>query len=193
MLEFNREDKTAVLVVDMQNDFVLVNGAIPADGAGEIMDNLTELLEMARKNNIQVIYTSHVHRGDYSDFGIAHYFEPISCIEGSRGSEICDPIKPKEGDFVVTKRRYDAFIGTELDLYLRNHGIKNIIFAGVLTDACVFATLHHARCLDYKICIVSDCCAGSTKAKHEAALDIMRQYCARVANLKKTIDIFGLK
>jgi nicotinamidase-related amidase len=194
MLTFNKDDKVALLIVDMQNDFVLEDGVLPAENSLETIENIKLLSNLCRKNNIPVVYTQHVHRDDLSDFGIAHYFEPPSCLESSDGKNIIDQIAPQDGDLIITnKRRYDAFIGTDLDMVLRGKGINSLIVVGVMTDACVMATVHHARGLDYKVCIVSDACAGTTNENHEAALRILGIFCALPATTNETIEIFKLK
>lgn len=191
MLEFNKNDQTAVLVIDMQNDSVRTTGALPGEGAEDIIKNIDVLLNTSRKNNIPVIYVTHTHREDLSDFGIAHYFEPPSVIEGSEGADIVKELKPEQEDIVVKKRRYDAFFQTELDLILRQKNVKNLIVCGVLTDACVLGTVQHARSLDYKVCLLEDCTAGTTEEKHKAALDILSTYFVRVSNINETFQIFG--
>ncbi|MGM8213625.1 cysteine hydrolase family protein [Virgibacillus sp. W0430] len=193
MLEFDPNDNSAVLIIDMQNDSVRPDGALPAEGALNIIDTIRELLELARKNNIPIIYITHIHRKDLSDFGIAHYFEPPSVIEGTDGAEIIEELTPQKEDIIVTKTRYDGFFQTELDSILRQKKITNLIVSGVLTDGCVLGTVQHARSLDYKVCLLEDCTAGTTHEKHVAALDILSTYCVRVANLEETIDMFALK
>lgn len=192
MIEFNQQDNTAVIVVDMQYDCVEPSGLIPAHGAEEIVDGIDNFLKVSRQNNIPIIYTQHIHRRDLSDFGIAHYFEPPSCYEGSRGAEIIEELKPKAEDIVLTKTRYDAFMGTELDLILRQKEVKNLIVCGVLTDGCVLGSVVHARGLDYKVCLVEDLLRGTSTEKHEAALKVMETYFAKISDVEQTKKIFGL-
>lgn len=193
MLTFDENDQTAVLVIDMQNDSVRPDGALPAEGAEEIIGNIDFLLKTSRKNGVPVIYITHTHRQDLSDFGIAHYFEPPSVIEGTKGAEIVEELTPEKEDIVVKKTRYDAFFKTELDLILRQKNVKNLIVCGVLTDGCVLGTVQHARSLDYKVCLLEDCTAGTTEEKHLAALDILSTYCVRVSNVEETFEMFGLE
>lgn len=191
MLEFNKDDGTAILVIDMQNDSVRPDGALPAEGAEKIIDNIDYLLKKAR-GNLPIIYAIHTHRKDLSDFGIAHYFEPPSVIEGTSGAEVIEELKPNEEDVIVKKTRYDAFFKTELDLILRQKKVKNLIVCGVLTDGCVLGTVQHARSLDYKVCLLKDCTAGTTEQKHTTALDILSTYCARISDLEETCQLFSI-
>jgi|SRR5699024_1391561 len=192
MLEFDKNDHTAILVIDMQNDSVRPDGALPAEGAEDIIGNIDYLLQRAQ-DKLPIIYATHTHREDLSDFGIAHYFEPPSVIEGTKGAEVVEELKPKENNIVVKKTRYDAFFKTELDLILRQMNVKNLIVCGVLTDGCVLATVQHARSLDYKVCLLRDCTAGTTEQKHEDALDILSTYCAYVSDLEEACQMFSLK
>ncbi|WP_217586096.1 cysteine hydrolase family protein [Lentibacillus saliphilus] len=192
MLEFDTRDKTAILLIDMQNDAVKPNGILPAEDALEIIEPIDHLLQLARQHTLPIIYTQHIHRNDLSDFGIARYFEPPSCLEDGLGKNIIDELTPQESDIVLLKRRYDAFIGTELDLILRQKNIKNLIVAGVLTDGCVLGTVAHARGLDYKVCLLEDCTRGTTIEKHRAALKVLETYCAKVTTLENAKQIFDM-
>lgn len=190
MLRLEKDDNTAVLVIDMQNDSVRQDGKIPAEGGETIIDRIDMLLKIARRNNIPIIYIAHEHRKDLSDFGIAHYFEPPSVIENTKGAEIIEELKPLNDDLIVKKTRYDAFFQTELDLILRQKKIVNLIVAGVLTDGCVLSTVVTARSLDYKVFLLSDCTAGTTQKKHEESLEIISTYFAKISNLNEVRDVF---
>ncbi|WP_199435454.1 cysteine hydrolase family protein [Qaidamihabitans albus] len=185
MIPFDDARRLAVLVIDMQRDNVEPSGAIPAQGAQQIVAPIVDTLAQARLAKVPVIFTQHLHRKGTDlppDFGIAHYFEPPSCVEGSTGGELIDPLEASNPDLVVTKRRYDAFFNTDLDLLLRNHDITGLLVCGVLTDGCVLATVSHARSLDYRVWLLRDCLAGTTEEKHGAALEVMRTYMADVTD-----------
>src|SRR5699024_6397891 len=175
----------------MQNDSVRPDGALPAEGAEDIIGNIDYLLQRAQ-DKLPIIYATHTHREDLSDFGIGDYVEPPSVIEGTKGAEVVEELKPKDSDIIVKKTRYDAFFKTELDLILRQMNVKNLIVCGVLTDGCVLGTVQHARSLDYKVCILEDCTAGTTDKKHKNALDILSTYCARISDVQETSQLFSL-
>lgn len=173
-------ERYGLFVIDMQHDGVEPDSALPAEGVREIIPVIGDLIEAARAHAWPIIYSRHEHRTDLSDFGISRHIEPPSCIEGTHGAQIIPELAPTEGDIVVTKRRYSTFRGTELDLILRDQGISGLIVCGILTDACVLNSVVDGRGLDYKMWMVADALAGSTAARHEAALDNMSAWLADI-------------
>lgn len=177
MLEINPDElfpnprRTALLVVDMQHDFVDPDAQLSTPRATAIVPAIAELADACRGRQLPVIYTREMHRPGYEDFGIEGNFEPIHCVEGTKGSEIVPELTPREGDFVIgAKRRYDAFHGTELDLLLRCLKVENLLLTGVCTDICVMATAMQARNHDYRCYVVRDAVDGTSSERHEAAL-----------------------
>lgn len=174
------DERYGLFVIDMQHDGVEPDSALPAEGAREIVPTIAELIQTARAHGWPIIHSRHEHRADLSDFGLSRHIEPPSCLEGTRGAQIIPELAPEKCDIVVTKRRYSTFRGTELDLILRDQDISGLIVCGILTDACVLNTVVDARGLDYKMWMVADALAGSTPARHEAALDNMSVWLADV-------------
>ena len=127
-----RPEATALLVIDMQNDFLVPDGPLPAAGGMALVPVIAGLARRARQAGAPVIFTQEAHRPGYQDFGIERFFEPIHCVEGGTGIDIVDGLAPEPSDLIVgAKRRYDAFLGTELDLVLRLHEIENLVVVGV--------------------------------------------------------------
>lgn len=166
----------------MQRDGLEEDGAIYVDSGHTIINNMQAVTSAARAAGWTIIHTQHAHRADLSDFGIATYFEKPSCLEGTPGMDFVDEMLPAAGDWVVRKRRYDAFHGTELDLLLRTQKISGLFVCGVLTDACVLSTVVHARNLDYKVWTVADALSGTTTQMHEGALTIIDTYFGQVVD-----------
>src|SRR5207249_7872221 len=156
LAEFVREPaRTALLVIDMQNDFLLPDAPIPAPGGLDLIPAIAELARASRAAGFPVVFTQEMHRSDLSDFGIELDFEPPHCLEGTPGMDLVDGLEPEPGDVRITgKRRYDAFLGTDLDLTLRAQGVRNLLVCGVCTDICVICTVHHARNLDYRVVVL---------------------------------------
>jgi nicotinamidase-related amidase len=99
--------------------------------------------------------------------------EPDHCLLGTRGVEIMEEIAPQPEDIIVTKPRYNAFLGTDLEFILNGLSIlphDTLIICGDATNVCVHYTAAEAHQHDYKIKVVEDCCAGSSLDEHEAAL-----------------------
>jgi nicotinamidase-related amidase len=183
---------SALLLIDMQNDFLLPGSPVVAPGGLELVPAMSRLAQRARRAGAPVVFTQEAHRPDGSDFGIEAFFEPMHCVEGGSGIEIVDGLTPEPSDIVIRgKRRYDAFLGTDLDNVLRLHGIENLVVAGVCTDVCVSATVQHARNLDYRCLVLRDATAGTSPQRHEAALLCLELVFARLETIEGACTIMG--
>jgi nicotinamidase-related amidase len=183
---------SALLIIDMQNDFLLPGAPVAAPGGLELVPAMSRLARRARGAGAPVVFTQEAHRPDGSDFGIEAFFEPMHCVEGGTGIEIVDGLTPEPGDIVITgKRRYDAFLGTDLDTVLRLRGIENLVVAGVCTDVCVSATVQHARNLDYRCLVLRDATAGTSPQRHEAALLCLELVFARLETIETACKTVG--
>lgn len=186
-------ERTALLVIDMQNDFLLSDAPVPAPGGVELVPVISGLAEACRQAGYPVVFTQEMHRADMSDFGIELDFEPPHCLEGTPGMQVVSGLEPRPGDILIQrKRRYDAFLGTDLDLALRTRGVENVLVTGVCTDICVIATVHHARNLDYRCVVLRDAVAGTSPERHRAALLCMEHVFAKVATSVEAAAVFGL-
>lgn len=154
--------KTAVIVVDMQNDFVAPGAALRSVQAHAMVPRLAATLKTCRERGMRVVYTSHVHRSDGCDMGrFADLYPPIAqglaLVDGTQGVEIFPDIAPAPGEHVIKKHRYSAFFATDLDLILRQWGIANVVITGTTTENCCHATARDAMFNGYKVAFVSDC------------------------------------
>jgi biuret amidohydrolase len=163
--------RTAVLVIDMQRDFLDQGAPIATPGGLDLIPRINRLTGRARLLGMPVIFTQEMHRADTSDFGIELEFEPPHCLEGTPGMELAEALDVTPGDYrILNKRRYDAFLGTDLETLLRSRRVDNLLVTGVCTDICVASTVQHARNLDVRCYVVRDCVAGTSVERHEAAL-----------------------
>jgi nicotinamidase-related amidase len=154
-------EKTAMIVVDMQNDFVQEGAPIEIPRARAIVPRLRCLLDACRMHQIPVIYIHHVIRGGDIDAGrLADHHEAIrnnqAIIAGTPNVEIYEGLKPQPGDLVVAKPRYSAFYGTDLEAILRSKGIDTLIIGGTVTNVCCESTTRDALSRDYKVIFLSD-------------------------------------
>jgi nicotinamidase-related amidase len=162
---------SAVVVIDMQRDFLEPGAPVATPGGLDLIPRINGLTARARALGMPVIFTQEMHRADKSDFGIELEFEPPHCLEGTPGMELAEQLDVAAGDYrILNKRRYDAFLGTDLETLLRTLRIENLLVAGVCTDICVTSTVQHARNLDFRCYVLRDCVAGTTAERHEAAL-----------------------
>lgn len=179
-LDINR---TALIVVDMQNTFCKKGGLF--DYLGEldetkvkpIIDRDKKVIEACRPKGIKVVYLKMGYRPDLSNAGgpeSPNYFKELGVAAvrahpelkgrfltiGTRDWEIIDELKPRPGDIVVNKNRYSGFINTELDSILRTYNIKYLLFIGLATNVCVESTLRDAYFYEYFPVLVSDGCGN---------------------------------
>lgn len=182
---FDRGSRTAVVVIDMVNGCLLPEGIPRGEGTLGIVGNINRLLNLARAKGLPVVFIRYVDRAGPPD--------AVPGGEGGWGAQFVAELLPHEGDIIIAKQRYDAFAGTNLDPVLRGLGVRNLIFAGVFTSACVLTTVTHARYLNYRNCVVSDCTADSAREHHEHVLKLMEALLARVMTLEETAGAFGLK
>lgn len=168
------EGKAAILVIDVQYDFIKEDGAIPCVGGRDMVPRINRLTDAGRKAGIPVIFTQEFHRKEEMDFGRElDGAESYHCMEGSEGVEIVKELKIEQGDYVIKKPRYSAFLKTDLELLLNGLGVMpgdTLIIVGVATNVCVHYTSAEAHQLDYRIRVVEECCAGTSLEEHEASL-----------------------
>ena len=196
--------KTAVLVVDMQNDFGSKGGMFDRAGLDISMIQATvrptsKVLEAARNAGISIVYLKMGFRPDLSDlgnvdspnrtrhlrFGVG---QKISAPDGTEGrmlirdtwnTDIVPELKPEHGDTVVYKHRFSGFFETELDDVLKSLGIKYLIVTGCTTSVCVESTVRDAMFRDYSCVLLADCMGepignGLPRSNHEASLLTMQ-------------------
>ncbi|MFT3730528.1 MAG: isochorismatase family cysteine hydrolase [Hyphomicrobium sp.] len=162
---------TALLVIDMERDFVDGGAVQETPGGRAIVPAINRLIGWARQHALPVIFTHEMHRADHSDYGIELEFDPVHCLEGTPGCELTDGLDVRPEDWRIrNKRRYDCFVGTDLDLLLRSRGIKNLVCCGVTTHCCVMSTVYSARNLDYRVIVPTDAVAAVSPAHQAAAL-----------------------
>lgn len=165
------KDRCVFLIVDMQNDFIAEGAPIECPGGKDIVPNIKRFKKWAKENGIPVIYTQEAHRPEKVDFGLElERNEPEHCVEGTKGYEIIDELKPEEGDFVVQKRRYSAFYQTDFEFLLKGLKRDSLIIAGAATNVCVYASAMDGQQRDMQVVVLSDCCAGTSPDLHDAFL-----------------------
>jgi nicotinamidase-related amidase len=152
---------TAMVVVDMQNDFVADGAKLQSRQAKQMVPKLAATLRFCREVGVRVIYTTHVHRPDGCDMGLYDdLYPPIAdrsaLVDGSPGIEIYPDLAPAPGEHVIKKHRYSAFFATDLDLILREWGITSVVISGTTTENCCHATARDAMFHNYKVAFLAD-------------------------------------
>lgn len=191
----NRE-KAALLVIDMQNDFVAEGGVMEVRAAREqALPHIKRLIAACRPLSIPVFYTVHVLRDDFDVSPLETAYNPKLRTAGMRagtpGIEVYPEIAPEPGDIVIEKHRYDAFHGTNLETLLRNirgpHVVDTVIITGTVTNICCESTARTAFMRDFKVAFVSDACGGLDDASHQATLNIIGLAFGRVMTTDEVI------
>lgn len=144
--------ETAIIVVDMQNDFVRKEGKLYVPSAESTVKPIAKLLERARSLGVRVIYTQDWHMKNDPEFRIWGEH----ALAGTWGAEVIDELKPLPEDFTVKKLRYDAFFGTPLDYYLRVNGVRNLVIVGTVANICVLHTAGSAALNWYNVAMPID-------------------------------------
>lgn len=161
----------ALIIIDMQNDFISEGAPIECPGGRDIIPNIVKFKEWAVDNNIPIFYTQEVHRQQKIDFGMElERSEPEHCVYGTAGVNIIEELTPNEDDLVIIKRRYSGFYLTDLDILMKGLKKNVLIITGAATNVCVYATALDAQQRDFHAIVLSDCVAGTSIELHEAFL-----------------------
>lgn len=180
---------TALLVVDMQNDYCSPGGAGDRNGRDltrvqATYQPISRLIEAARPAGVPVIFAKYtVGPGTAGLSGPeimrrgAIFAGVDATIKGTWGHEIVDalPYQP-EADVVIEKRRLSAFVGTELDLLLHGLGVKTLVVTGVVTQGCIETTVRDAACYDYYVAVPEDGVASTSLEVHQAGIKSMATF-----------------
>lgn len=181
-------NNTALIIVDMVKDFTDPEGLVFYPQNREILPRIKCVLEECRKHGLLVIFLRHSNRKDKFDKNLIN-MRP-NCIEGTGGDEIdpmltVDPVK----DYVIKKRRYSGFFGTDLDMVLRENKIENVVIVGTKTNCCIRATVTDAYYLDYMPIVVSDCVATNDETVNQVHLTDIKKYLGKVVTSQELFDL----
>jgi len=208
--------KTAVVVVDMQNDFASDGGmferaGIDISGIRAIVPNVQAVLAAARAGGLTIVYLKMAFSADLSDAGCPnsptwrkhlrmHAGEAVTAPDGQPSrilvrdcwnTEIVPELTPADGDIVLYKTRYSGFYCTDLDTILRRRGIESLVIVGATTSVCVESTVRDAMFRDYHCLVISDAtaepiAAGAPRSNHDATLLTLELL---FANIAQTSDL----
>ena len=181
--------KAALLIIDMQNDFVLEGKPLKVAGAPAVIPKIHTALEDFRKRSLPVFHVLRVHRADGSDVEIIRqdlFRRQPFAVAGTHGAAVIDELEPHEGEYLLTKTRMSAFIGTELDLLLRTLGVTALFVCGIQTPNCIRTTVFDAIAYNYPVVLVDDATGAASEEVHRANVTDMQNIGVRVV---KTADI----
>lgn len=192
--EFNPFE-AALLIIDMNKAFVGKGAPLEVPEAVNNLPRIKRLLETCRKLKIPVIHVSHMFRKDGRDRGYMYDFWPVLkdgvLEEGAEGTEIHQEIAPVDGESIISKHRYSAWFGTDLDIVVRNLGVNTLIICGTTTDRCTGLTAYEAFMRDLKVVFPEDANATFQEEVHKAmitSLDMGGAMIMKTADLIKRLE-----
>ena len=200
--ELLKPSSSAMLIIDMQNDYCSDSGAVASAGGDTsgyeaIISRIAHLADECRQLGVLVIHvrtlTMQDGRSDSAawlrlrvraniNYGSGNSGPWMFTVEGTWGADFVPALVPKAGDLVVTKHRSTAFHQTDLDLILRSNGITTLIVCGCTTEGCVESTVRDATFYDYFPIVPDDCVGSDSIALHNASLTVMGAYRADISN-----------
>ncbi|MBN8940307.1 MAG: cysteine hydrolase [Rhizobiales bacterium] len=180
---------SAYLVLDLQNDLVHKDGPNGAGPLGEqvrsrdVLARTAAVIEKARAAGVPVVFVRVGFSSDYREcpstspmFSAARKYGIFKL--DSWGTEIHPDLDRRETDLLVTKHRVSPFYGTNLEVFLRAHGITRLFMSGVSTAAVVQAGIREAHDRDYVCVVIEDCCAAATARDHDDSIAVLGRFAA---------------
>ena len=214
--------RTAVVVVDMQNDFGSVGGMFEQAGI-DISDiratipAIAELIDNARRSGMKIVFLKMAFRADLSDAGApdspnwlkhlplragAHAVAPTGAasrvlVRDTWNTDIVDELQPGSEDVVLYKHRFSGFFETDLDSILRASGIDTLLFVGATTSVCIESTVRDAMFRDFHCLVVEDCVAEPigaelSRSNHDASLLVLQILFGSVTDSRSVVAALGV-
>jgi len=151
---------TALLIIDMQRDFVDPGHSVQMLGARATVPTIRRVLDAFRGAGLPIFHVIRRYRADASDVEItrreAFLREGGFIVPGTSGAEIVEELQPQEGEYVIIKPRWSAFFNTELLLILNRLGVKRVVLTGTTTPNCIRTTAYDAVAYDFETIVLSD-------------------------------------
>jgi ureidoacrylate peracid hydrolase len=192
-----KPDISALLVVDVQNDFCHQDGlfgklGIDMAAAQRAVSRLEMLIDHARKAGVPVIFVrlehdEHTNSDVWLDRNDVRRLD--ACIKETWGAEFYR-IAPEADDAVVIKRRYSPFQGTDLEYILNAKARRTLLVAGVATNICVEQTLRDGFMRDYNVVLVEDCAGAYSAEAHASTVSNVRSFLGRVTTSEEIISMW---
>jgi ureidoacrylate peracid hydrolase len=194
-------DHTALVVVDVQNDFMHPDGVVARVLGQDLshvrgaLGTINQAIESARRYDIPVIYVQEVIAKETVLPNFLALFGPwerCAVRAGTWGAELLDDlVQPREDDVVIQKPCYDAFQDTALDLHLRSAGIRTCIYCGGATNVCVEASARHGFVAGYYTVMLEDGCGAASLDEHDATMKTFRRRYGHVLSLDELVDAWS--
>ena len=165
--------KSAFLVIDMLNDFVLKGSPLEVPDTRKILPLLKQKLVRVRKRGIPIIYLCDAHDKYDREFEGMNW--PPHGVKGSKGAEVVGELSPLPGDTIIKKKSYSGFHGTTLQRVLKRLSAEKLILTGCVTNICILYIAYEAVVRGYDVTVLKDCVAGLDRYDHTFALRQMEK------------------
>lgn len=179
----------AVLVIDMVKDFTDPAGKVSHAGAAAIVPAVDAFVQAARARGAIIIWVIDTHRPGKPDWELDHVRD--HCTGGTPGVELAPPLEPAAQDYVIAKRRYSAFVGTDLDLILRDNAVDTVFLTGTKTNVCIRATAQDAFQNNYAVIVPRECVSTDKPHLHQANLEDIDSYLGRVVSVDEALALLS--
>lgn len=181
----------ALLVIDMQNAFLHADGENFYPAAPDVIPNALSLIARAANTGVPIVHVADRHREGFTDFEQPKL--PVHGLTGGFDAAFFDGFGPqgRAGEIEIVKRRYSAFFGTELAIFLREQGVDAVVICGVKTNVCVRATAQDAFANGFAVHVVRD--AVNTNREHlgAASLEDIDRYIGQVIGQAEALEMLG--
>jgi len=207
LAELIQPNRAAVIIIDMQNDYVHRDGATlryfrekkdgrnigPAEGpsvAEQMVPCLIRFIEAARQARVPLIWVRTINDNNTVSPTAMAQGKKFVWVDDSWGTAFYEGLAPQPGEAIVTKHRHSAFFGTDLDIILGRLRIQTVILTGVSTPYCVEGTGRDAFARDYHVITVADCTASKVMAEHEDSLARLGRVFGQVATSEQIMKVW---
>ncbi len=189
-----KNKKYVLIIIDMQNDFVLPESPVCVAGAYSTIPCIKRLLDFFRKNSLHVFHVIREYRADGSDIELFRLHDFLNNkqygVPGTKGCDIVDELSPINGEYRIIKNRFSGFMNTELDFMLRRLGATHLVICGTQYPNCIRVTIFDAIACGYNVINITDATSAQTRQIAEANIVDLKNVGVECISFDKFIKLF---